>query len=397
MIRRNIEDRLPDAIITLGSALTATLVASQVAFTVTAPADVAWSEVLVSLATTAPFALGVVYGGLLLRRGGFDTDRYPRVGGWCGGGLAVFLGLNLVMIAVWPPGSLSNAFGWALFAACVGSSGGLAIGIVEARAIERARAAERAAVRAEHLDAQREWMTYLNELLRHEVLNNANVIDGYATLLYERVDPEEPMADRLDVIRARSRRLTDVIDDVRTLIEAAEAGTEREPVDLGETLTTEVADLRAAHPEADVSVSVPDDVCVAADALLGRVFANLLDNAVEHHDGQRPGVSVTADPDGDTVRVRVQDDGPGIPERQRERLFEQGGTRTHGLGLYLVRTLVERYGGSVELAETGPEGTTFVVELPVYRGDDTADADTDRVVSSETADAEDPLRDRWSP
>ncbi|WP_233255292.1 sensor histidine kinase [Haloplanus rallus] len=138
-------------------------------------------------------------------------------------------------------------------------------------------------------------------------------------------------------------------------------------------------------------------MCVTADALLGRVFANLLDNAVEHHDGQRPRITVGADPDGDTVRVRVQDDGPGIPERQRERLFEQGGTRTHGLGLYLVRTLVERYGGSVELAETGPEGTTFVVELPVYRGDDTADADTDRVVSSETADAEDPLRDRWSP
>ena len=49
---------------------------------------------------------------------------------------------------------------------------------------------------------------------------------------------------------------------------------------------------------------------------------------------------------------------------EQETLFERNMGADHGLGLYLVRTLIERYGGTVELTETGPEGSTFTVELP---------------------------------
>jgi len=361
---RSHERTISNGVAWTGIGLLVALVLTQAAFTISTPNDLLAPGVLVSFATTGPFALGMVYGGYLLRTGDLDSRRYPRIARWCGGGLAVFLGLNLVMIVVWPPGGLANAIGWALFAASVGGSGGLAIGIVEARAIERAREAERAAVRAEHLESQREWLDYLNSLLRHEVLNNANIIEGYASILAQTHDGDEETAERIDVIRSQSRQLTDVIDDVRVLIEATEFDPEFDRVHLTEMLRAEVDDLRDAHPEAMIDVSVPEEACVLADSLLGRVFSNLLANAIEHNETDRPQVWITAERAGETVFVRVRDDGPGVPEDARATLFDRDGARRHGLGLYLARTLVERYDGSIELTDTGPDGSTFTVELP---------------------------------
>lgn len=354
--------RIPSLVGGVGVALFVSLVITQLLFNVSAPADLLAPGVVVSIATTGPFAGGMAYGGYLLRHNDLDSNRHARVAKWCGGGLTGFLGLNAVMIVVWPPGRLANVIGWALFAASVGGCGGLAIGIVEARAIERARAVERATVRAAHAERQRERLDYVNSLLRHEILNNANIIEGNASILSEQHDGAA--GDRAGVIRTQSRRMIDVIDDVRVLIEAADVDPELDPVRLDEVLTEAANDLRETHPDADIDVSVPEGTRVRADGLLGRVFANLLSNAVEHNDGDRPRVWVTAERAGETVRVRVRDDGPGIPEAERDRLFDREGAGRHGLGLYLVRTLVERYDGTVELTDTGPDGSTLTVELP---------------------------------
>lgn len=72
--------------------------------------------------------------------------------------------------------------------------------------------------------------------------------------------------------------------------------------------------------------------------------------------------------DDDSVRIRVADNGPGIPEDQRDRIFESDekgldSTGT-GMGLYLVTNLVDMYDGSVWIEDNEPRGTVFVVELP---------------------------------
>jgi signal transduction histidine kinase len=117
---------------------------------------------------------------------------------------------------------------------------------------------------------------------------------------------------------------------------------------------------------------LPDEAPVVADDLLPRIYSNLLRNAVEHNDDAPARVSVTAERTGDAVVVRIADDGPGIPAAERSTLFERSDNTgaAHGLGLYLVRTLAERYGGTVELTETGPDGSAFVVELPAAEGSD---------------------------
>lgn len=84
-------------------------------------------------------------------------------------------------------------------------------------------------------------------------------------------------------------------------------------------------------------------------------------------DKEFPEVTVSATPDEEVVRVRVADNGPGIPSDQKEQIFEEGekglDSEGTGLGLYLVRTLVDRYGGDVWVEDNEPEGSAFIVEL----------------------------------
>jgi len=308
-------------------------------------------------------AVVFVCGGYYLRTSDLSPRRYRRVAAWAGGGLVGFLAVNLVIMAVTPAATLEGNLGWARGTAVFGALGGLVIGLVEARSIERAERAERAAVRAEYADRQRRWFDYLNALLRHEVLNKANIIDGYAGLSQEETDDPE-MRDRLAIIQRNAEQMASVIEDVRVLIQSAEEPDLR-PVDVSAVLRDVLDDAQAIDADVVVESSIPDGVTVFADDLLDRVFANLVRNAIEHNEGGTARVSVSLVRSDDDVVVTVTDDGPGIPERERATLFQRGENtgRNHGLGLYLARRLVERYDGSIRLAETGPAGSTFSVTL----------------------------------
>jgi signal transduction histidine kinase len=111
---------------------------------------------------------------------------------------------------------------------------------------------------------------------------------------------------------------------------------------------------------------------------LEMIFRNLLDNAVKYA-GAAPEVGVDLfRPGGDRVRVRISDNGPGIPSNLRRKIFgrfvrlgselERAKPGT-GLGLYIVRTLVKRMDGQVSVRGRGSQrGTVFEVDLPVANG-----------------------------
>ena len=99
-----------------------------------------------------------------------------------------------------------------------------------------------------------------------------------------------------------------------------------------------------------------------------RVLMNLIDNAVEAM-AQRGAIDIETHhvPDGNLVRIVVADDGPGIPQAERDKLFlphHSTKQRGSGLGLAIVRRIVVEHGGSVTVADNVPRGTRFVIELP---------------------------------
>lgn len=344
------------------------------------------------VAMSLPAGLLMVLGSYRLPEMVISEHRYAEIAALTFGGTLVMGVFSLIVGIALLPQILLAYVGSVRWGIAIGGGVGFLFGLLHARGIERAVIAETAAVRAEKVEEQRELLDYLNALLRHEVLNTANIIGGMAELV-EQSETDAERRRRTGIIQRQSAELTAVIEDVRFLTEILSTeDPSLRPMDVEQVLETELAKLHDRHEDVETELSVPGDTQVAADPLLPRVFSNLLSNAAEHNEGERKRVSVSADPDEEMVAVRIRDDGPGIPERERDSLFEptvEPGAN-HGLGLTIVTRLVERYSGEVNLVETGSQGTTIEVRLPrmssVVMSDGDGGAGTDRADASAPAD-----------
>lgn len=181
-----------------------------------------------------------------------------------------------------------------------------------------------------------------------------------------------------DVVLADAGRLQEIVDDLLVLVRAeagAEAGGEgragaRRPVDVDDLALDEARRLRETTAlRVDVS-RVSAGRVLGDPAALRRVLRNLGDNAARH---ARSMVGLTVHEEGETVLVAVSDDGPGIPEADRERVLERfvrldegrsrdaGGT---GLGLAIVAAVVRAHAGTVSIGSDGSGGARVEVRLP---------------------------------
>jgi signal transduction histidine kinase len=178
-----------------------------------------------------------------------------------------------------------------------------------------------------------------------------------------------------DVQVVRIVALIDKLLDL-TRIRAKRLRLDRSPMDLAATVRTIVdqhaGQLREAGCRVVVEAAAP--VVGSWDRLrLEQVVANLVTNAAKYAPGAAVEVRVAADAAACCARVEVRDAGPGIPQADQERLFRPferaRGARASesglGLGLYIVREIVEAHGGAVLLRSAPGEGTAFVVELPL--------------------------------
>ncbi len=128
---------------------------------------------------------------------------------------------------------------------------------------------------------------------------------------------------------------------------------------------------REATADVTVKTDIDEGLPVLADEMIDDVFDNVLRNAVVHNDSDDPTVEVTAAAEGDTIRVEVADDGPGIDEQHRDTVFRRGvttakgdGESGSGFGLFFVDTMVSSYDGSVWVEDNEPTGARFVFEFP---------------------------------
>jgi PAS domain S-box-containing protein len=217
------------------------------------------------------------------------------------------------------------------------------------------------------LERQRDSLEILSQVVRHDVRSALQRVLAYGDLLQG--DPGDDSEEYRRQVLEAGREAVDITEtagDVTEVLLRSEA--DRTPVDLRLVLAEQVEDAQAGHERAIVSVegSLPD-VEVLADDMVASVFRNLLNNAVAHNDKDLPEVTLTASATDGVVQVRVADNGPGIPDSRRDRIFEESQKRLDsegiGLGLYLVRTLVDRYEGAVWVTDNDPEGSVFVVEL----------------------------------
>jgi signal transduction histidine kinase len=177
-------------------------------------------------------------------------------------------------------------------------------------------------------------------------------------------------------IELAATRISDLVTAVRGFTRVDESAVPQ-PVDLAEGLAQTLAVLKgkargkAISMTIDVEAGTPPVRGVGAE--LNQVWANLIDNALDAapHSGH---VGVTARCEHGAVVVRVTDDGPGIPREVRDRIFDPFFTtkdvgKGTGLGLDIVRRLVDRHDGDIEVVSE-PGRTTFTVTLPAARATD---------------------------
>ncbi|MEF8774123.1 MAG: PAS domain-containing protein, partial [Halobacteriales archaeon] len=168
--------------------------------------------------------------------------------------------------------------------------------------------------RERDLERERERLELLNRLIRHNLLNSLNVVEARLEFVERYVDPEA--SDHLATARTRTAEMVDLIETIRGLMAAI--GDERdhdlEPIRLPEVLAAEVEAAAATYPGAAFELGDVPDVAVRADDLLSEAVENLLVNAVQHNDADRPSVRVTVEDRGETAVVAVADNGPGVPD-----------------------------------------------------------------------------------
>ena len=197
-------------------------------------------------------------------------------------------------------------------------------------------------------------------------INNANLASlGYGELLTEMLSgKEKEMAVKMIEGVMKSREVIRNLDTIRHI---QEKKAELKPVNLDNLIKSEIRHYPGAR------IQYEDSCCsILADDLLGEVMTNLIGNSVKFGgNGVEVHIKSEPMPDG-LVRVSISDNGPGIPDALKSVIFNRFQTGKEkdsgkGLGLYITKTLVERYGGNIIVEDRIPgryeEGTVISFTL----------------------------------
>lgn len=325
-------------------------------FTVTLAAYEAPVRFVIAGVVPLVLGLGLAAFGVALAVGAFRRPFVNTVALWCLGGAAAMLvlvaltlvgnGTSLAMEPIRSQTYLSNFL-------IGGSVGGALTGVYAGRTARQRR----------ELAQQASQLGMVNRLLRDEVLNAVTVIRGRAEVLRTADD-----ADSVTTIQRRSEDVAGTIENVKHITRDRDATAALDPISVMDCVGAAVETVRERYPDASVTAQPPDadGVTVWANPLLEDALTNLVENAVAYSDAPTPAAEVRVTATDAAVSVAVADNGPGLPDRQRE-LIERGEianyeSRSTGFGLNIVRLLARSDDGAVDATVTD-RGTTVTLTL----------------------------------
>jgi signal transduction histidine kinase len=250
-----------------------------------------------------------------------------------------------------------------------------------ALSIENARLYRRA---QEALHARDEFLS----IAAHEIRGPINSIHMAVQSIRQATVSPEALPRLFEIVERQDRRLSQFVDELLDLgrIRAGRLWLEYEEVNLGDVVNDVAARLGPdlARSGSTLTITAPGEVVGQWDrSRLDQVACNLLSNAIKFGLGKP--IEITIGARGGFASLSIKDHGMGIEPEIRDHIFnpfERGVSVRHygglGLGLHIVKTIVEALGGTVSVTSEPGAGSTFVVELPQVRVGDKRDAHPDR-------------------
>ncbi|QSG07693.1 sensor histidine kinase [Halapricum desulfuricans] len=226
-----------------------------------------------------------------------------------------------------------------------------------------ARAHERQRETTQRLRQQTRELSILHRIVRHNLRNIATVIGGRVETARD-ADEVEP---HLEVLERKADRLATLAEKANLLRGvSAQSADHRVEQDLSRAITDICAQYRSDYPDATIAFDGPENLRTLVPARLGFAITELLENAVVHGG---PGATVTIEltADSEAIRVVVADDGPGLPDSERTAVkgdVEDVLAHSEGVGLWLVRLIVEKAGGRLSVSESSLSGTAVTLSVP---------------------------------
>jgi signal transduction histidine kinase len=292
-----------------------------------------------------------------------DEQRIYRLGVWCATITIFATALGILNIySEWMfGGQIQSGVVMIANSAVVGAVLGLLVGFYDSDRHRQRRHVEQQ--RAE-IEALNERLTVLNRVLRHDIRNDVNLIDGYAKMIKENAHPTD---DAVDMIRTKASEIVTLSQRARNVEELFNSDTTHGTVDLVALVRDELDEIRAGYPdEIVIRAEHPETAVVRGTPILQSALDNLLENAIEHTDTSPVELTIALTEVDGGYRVEITDNGPGLPEHERQLLVggkESKLEHSDGMGLWIVSWIVGEFGGDIDIEQTD-SGTQVAVWLP---------------------------------
>lgn len=205
----------------------------------------------------------------------------------------------------------------------------------------------------------------MDNLLRHNIRNDLNVIMGHAELARAHGGPA--VAESMRTVLETAEDLLETAAKEREIIDVLVGIDDPSPVDVVALLESVAADVREDHPTCTITVEGPDAAEAVALPELRRALHELLENAVEHADSD-PRIAIEVERSATTVEIRIRDNAPPIPDHESEPLLEETEATAvnhgTGLGLWLAYWVIDLSDGEIRFQRPDGGGNRVTITLP---------------------------------